>query len=553
MKAFRKASDMLRKSPNVAVIGAGMAGLRASIVLSRAGVKATLFEARSRIGGRVHQQHTGGHLVDMGPNWIHGTKGNPIMELAERTGTSFMGPEERQALFDSDGVRRSDEEASDLSAKVWGIIVDAFKYSDENSASIDSKMSLYEYFERRLDEERPALDRRKRDDVLKEAQMWGPFVGDAVGTQSLKFFFLEECVDGGNVFVSGTYEKILAEVGRQMRESGNIDLKLDTEIVKIDYGLRSSKDDGKVEVTTSTGERSSFDEVIVTCPLGWLKRNHEHMFNPRLPIRLQQAISNINYGRLEKLYVTFPEAWWLSAMPLPSTFDSSIDTGSSSLNTDSYPIFTHFHDPNYIPHPSDTPWNQSVVSLAHLPDPTAHPTLLFYIYGACATHIVNSISNLLPHSEPYDEKLHAFAELFFSRLPNYNPTSQSCNPTAYLMTQWQADPFAGYGSYSNFQVGLEHGDQDIEVMRNAGGLSEEGQGVWLAGEHTAPFIALGTTTGAWWSGEAVAKRVCRKMGITVDEDEPTVVNGDKEVDLRPKKKNLVKTEMDGANAAGLAI
>lgn len=39
------------------------------------------------------------------------------------------------------------------------------------------------------------------------------------------------------------------------------------------------------------------------------------------------------------------------------------------------------------------------------------------------------------------------------------------------------------------------------------GVPEEG--IWLAGEHTAPFVALGTVTGAYWSGEDVARRVIR--------------------------------------------
>lgn len=34
------------------------------------------------------------------------------------------------------------------------------------------------------------------------------------------------------------------------------------------------------------------------------------------------------------------------------------------------------------------------------------------------------------------------------------------------------------------------------------------RGVWFAGEHTAPFVGLGTTSGAYWSGEAVAGRIC---------------------------------------------
>ena len=54
-------------------------------------------------------------------------------------------------------------------------------------------------------------------------------------------------------------------------------------------------------------------------------------------------------------------------------------------------------------------------------------------------------------------------------------------------------------------------------MRNAGGMGES-EGLWLAGEHTAPFVALGTTTGAYWSGEGVARRICKKWGRVVVED-----------------------------------
>lgn len=36
--------------------------------------------------------------------------------------------------------------------------------------------------------------------------------------------------------------------------------------------------------------------------------------------------------------------------------------------------------------------------------------------------------------------------------------------------------------------------------------------VWLAGEHTAPFVALGTVTGAYWAGEGVARRIIGLYG-----------------------------------------
>jgi monoamine oxidase len=565
MHAIRHASTMASsKIPHVAVVGAGIAGLRCADVLARSGVVVTLFEARDRVGGRVHQVDSAGHLVDMGPNWIHGTKGNPIMRLAEQTRTVVMEPEERQALFDAEGARRADSEAVDLSTKMWELVVDAFKYSDDNSARIDPHESLFEYFRAKIDREEAGLDRRQRDDLLREAQMWGPFVGDAVETQSLKFFFLEECIEGENVFVASTYRDILEEVSRTATSnSDNVDLRLETEIVHFELddsnsdgasngneNINSNGEDGQhhsntstVTVTTSSGQKHTFDEVVVTCPLGWLKQHHESAFTPRLPRRLTSAISNINYGRLEKLYVTFPRAFWLSNDGDPS----------------SYPIFTHFHDPAYVPHPADEAWNQSVVSLAHLPAPTAHPTLLFYMYGACGARLVSSTADLPPHSAEYNSTLDDFARPFYSRLPNYTPSNPSCTPASFVMTQWQADRLAGNGSYCNFQVGLERGDEDIECMRDAGGLT--GRGLWLAGEHTAPFIALGTTTGAWWSGEAVARRLCGKYGVEVPAEKweqeqqdglntlgVNGVNGEE-----AGKKDLDKKKIDGANLSGLAI
>lgn len=74
--------------PKVCIIGAGVAGLRCADLLHELGFNVTILEARERVGGRLHQVTlSSGHVVDAGPNWIHGTKQNPIMELAKGTNT----------------------------------------------------------------------------------------------------------------------------------------------------------------------------------------------------------------------------------------------------------------------------------------------------------------------------------------------------------------------------------------------------------------------------------------------------------------------------------
>lgn len=85
--------------------------------------------------------------------------------------------------------------ASELSEAVWGIIAKALRYSDEHSAEIDKCQSLMDYFQDQVKE--VTDDASMQALVLQQAQMWGGYVGDPIERQSLKFFFLEECIDGG--------------------------------------------------------------------------------------------------------------------------------------------------------------------------------------------------------------------------------------------------------------------------------------------------------------------------------------------------------------------
>ena len=79
--------DVARKK--VLVIGAGLSGLTAAQALQTAGWEVVVLEARDRIGGRVWTQDG----IDLGAQWIHGTEGNPITNLARQLNiqTMFVG------------------------------------------------------------------------------------------------------------------------------------------------------------------------------------------------------------------------------------------------------------------------------------------------------------------------------------------------------------------------------------------------------------------------------------------------------------------------------
>jgi hypothetical protein len=48
-------------------------------------------------------------------------------------------------------------------------------------------------------------------------------------------------------------------------------------------------------------EQLKFDEVVVTTPLGWLKKNQD-AFSPHLPVRFSNALNNLGWGSLEKVF-----------------------------------------------------------------------------------------------------------------------------------------------------------------------------------------------------------------------------------------------------------
>lgn len=296
----------------------------------------------------------------------------------------------------------------------------------------------------------------------------------------------------GNFVVASTYKRILEQVAKTA--TAQAEIRLNEPVTSIKAPPHQSHTQHQVTVTTAAGTTHSFDEVVVTCPLGWLKQNTP-AFTPPLPPRLLQAIHNISYGRLEKVYVTFPRAFWHQAtQPSPN------------------PVMAQFLDPSYAAHPAHIEWNQECLSFAALPAPHAHPTLLFYTYGESGAEIVNAIADLLPSSAEYRETLVRILEPFYARLPGFDADDPDCMPTALLATQWQRDVYAGNGSYCNFQVGATEADVDVEVLRSGDGIGPR-RGLWFAGEHTAPFVALGTTTGAFWSGERIANFICQRLGL----------------------------------------
>lgn len=105
---------------------------------------------------------------------------------------------------------------------------------------------------------------------------------------------------------------------------------------------------------------------------------------------------------------------------------------------------------------------------------------------------------------PKDElrlALDAFFKPYYCKLPNYDEIN--CRPLEILATAWRFDELSGYGSYCNFQVGIDNADKHVEALQS--GLPQ--RRIWFAGEHVAPLEEMGSVAGAYMSGERTAKLI----------------------------------------------
>ncbi|KAK9367004.1 hypothetical protein V1509DRAFT_202542 [Lipomyces kononenkoae] len=449
-------------APKIAIVGAGTAGISCARTLLKHGFDVTIFEARDRIGGRIHESNLFGKPVDLGPNWMHGdTLQNSALAYFKDASVALHDTGSSGTIFAPNGTQYPAEKVDYIEEFMWEYVEEAIEYSKTHSATIDPDLSLYDYVAK------VTLDRYPdnpeiREQILMATMIFGFYIGEEVKKQSLKFAFLEEPSPGENLFVASGFTSIIQNMAKDVLDK--VDLRLNTAVV----GVTTS--DSGVIVALTTNQTVAFDAVVVAAPLGVLKKR-AITFKPELPPRLLSAVDSLGYGRLEKVYIRFPRQFW---------------------NMDYFEFFA----PEYASASNPAKWPMSAVSLSHLPEPYNQPVLLWYLYGDMSQKVINMQS---------DREKIEFFEPYFSRIPSYEPSRDE--PEAIVCTSWSKDPCAGYGSYSCYTVGLKEGDVDIEELRQ--GLPE--RRLWFAGEHCSDVLQLATVGGAYGSGTHAAKLVIEQF------------------------------------------
>ena len=285
--------------------------------------------------------------------------------------------------------------------------------------------------------------------------------------------------------------------------SDKISLRLGCEVIGI-----ANNEIGGIDVEAADGFRGAFDDVVVTAPLGWLKRN-ERVFSPPLASTISTAISSLGYENLDKVFIKFPEPFWNAEVSKVNGFDGRSAGKDQNL---AFPIESLFLRPEYVADTNPAKWRQEIISFSGLPEPFSQPVIMFFAYGQWGRHITGLVRGMAQDSDEYYRTLDENFRPYYSKLPHYDPTLHKFKPLEFLSTDWQGDKFAGFGSFTNLPTGSGDGCQHFEALREGMG---ESRGISFAGEHRSSPGGLGTVTGAYWSGEEVAKRIFRRHQCTI--------------------------------------
>jgi monoamine oxidase len=248
---------LLPSSIDVAIIGAGAAGLGAAHALKNSGLSVILLEARERVGGRAHTILAApGIVFDLGCGWLHSADKNSFVAIAKQLNFEIdkTRPPWREQSFDT-GFPLS--ERQDFIAAL-----DAFYDRAEEAAecSGDDRASHY----------------------LEPGNRWNPMI-HAIST------YVNGCeLDQVSIQDMDAYEdtginwRVRRGYGALMTAYGaSCPVALNTEVTLIDHSGK------RVRIETSRGTLTAA-KVIVTVPTN-LIADEAIRFHPALPAKVDAA------------------------------------------------------------------------------------------------------------------------------------------------------------------------------------------------------------------------------------------------------------------------
>ena len=453
-----------KSKPDIAIIGAGIAGLNAAYVLKKAGIASTLYDANTRAGGRIFTAQNDLHeglSTELGGEFIDSDHydmknlaaefGFPLLNLYAHSELQLQ-----QNLYNYKGVNYTDSDfLNDISAYMPFISRDSNSLSDiikYNSYSPDDKkfdnMNLEQYFDY------INLHGWLRSILL--VAYTGEYGLNTWECNAINFLFLFGESPEGTIAlygvsderykISGGNQKIVDALSGNLKDS----IRTEQKLVKLQS---SGNGKGFYLVFANNTKTIKADIVLLTLPFKLLR---EVELNVDLPPVKHESIFKLGYGNNSKLFLGF------NGRPWRTKFNS---VGMS-----------------YSDNGSQNTWDNSQLQ------PGPNGGLTVFLGGDDAVKLSNSTTQY--QAQKY---LSMINEIYPGIDADYNNKANRMN--------WHTSPYAKSG-YSAFKVG--------QYTTIAGSEGETVGNLFFAGEHTS-YNYQGYMNGGAATGRVAAQRILKAI------------------------------------------
>jgi monoamine oxidase len=438
---------------DVAIVGAGVAGLTALRTLEQAGVHAQVLEARDRIGGRIFtvRDPRAPHPIELGAVFIHGSAEEVVQVVDEAKLTAYEIAGQRWRTRGEKLVHLDD---------YWKRLHQVMRHLP--SGGKDRSFADF-------------LDQNPGGRSATDARSLARSFVEGFHAANLQLISAKALSNGGSpseeepeeqriMRISDGYAAVPRWLSRGVEHkvfTGNVVESIVWEPGLVEIAVRRARSTG----TTNIRARA----VIVTVPLGVLLASPDDdggaiRFTPPITV-LDEARSCLAMGFVTRIVVLFDERWWtnkIRSAPKEASFDSlSFLHGESPR----FPIWWTLH-PAHLPMMVGWQGGPRALSLAG----RSHDDVEALAITSLAKNLGVSRQRVASHVE------------------------------ATWMHDWQNDPYSR-GAYSYPRVGGANAAKRLSRSIQTT--------VWLAGEAADAEGRTGTVHGAIGSGKRAAKSVLR--------------------------------------------
>lgn len=469
--SFPGDAEAVPANPVIAIIGAGIAGLNAAYQLKKAGHTAIVYEARSRVGGRMHSVELGnGLIVDLGAELINTDHTDMLdlvkdfnIELFNRVDDSASQPFPKEAFY-FNGVSISESELADDLRQIAAQISQDAALLDQDwdtYAPQFDKLSVADYLELHADKiHKPYLLELFANIIHTE------FGVEPEESSAIQFILVLPVVNGQTVDLLSYSDETYSVVGGSAKITDALGMELAGQI-QLGKTLKEIRKHTKKFQLTFTDKSVVFaDVVIVAIPFPVLSRVDIHAPLPKL---LRRFINDAKLGSNEKVIIGFNTRFWRQANGFTNAAWG--DLGFSEV------------------------WDETQRQPGR-----QDGALNFFLGGTQARHLGNKNDAIRKGKQ------------FIAELEHFIPGAENEANGQFINSAWTLSPLTT-GGYANFKPGqltwfgslfwIESDIPDERQQVNAGNLI-------FAGEHLSDAF-YGFMNGAAQTGRLAANLVLAKI------------------------------------------